>query len=255
MSVLSAITMKFILALFAVLAIIGLGKAHQFPDFGKGPLHEDIQDLFDLIPASQIQEVVLDYMENDPEVQEAVNYLLTSTILQELLEGVEAIPEFINLLNYLQKEGIEIYEVINELNRYLGIKELEPPSRSASGILRTGGISGLFEDIKALFNYEAIIRIYVRKLKTSSAFTGLISQLQSKNFQQLVNKLYDIKAYETLLNGLKSSGVNTQIVSDVQYIVLGVITPNDPDLSHAERAMGDELQHFGILFRKKYLLQ
>lgn len=246
--------MKFTLALISTLAIIGLGKAHQFPDFGKGPLHEDIQDLFDLIPAPQVSEVVLDYMENDPEVQEVLNSLLTTTILQELVEAVEAIPEFINLLNYLEKEGIEMYKIINKLNKLLGIKELPPPPRSTSNILRTGGISGLFEDIKVLFNYEAIIRIYVRKMKTSSAFSGLINQFRSKDFQQLVNKLYDINAYQTILNDLKNRGLNLQIVADVAYIVLGLTTPNDSDLPYAERTVENELQHFGILFKKKYLL-
>lgn len=59
--------MKFTLALFAILAIISLGQAHQAPDFGKGPLHEDIQDILDLIPVEEINNICDEYLK-DPEI-------------------------------------------------------------------------------------------------------------------------------------------------------------------------------------------
>lgn len=248
--------MKFTLALFGVLAISGLSKAaHQFPDFGRGPLHEDIQDLLDLIPVEKVSEIVLDYVDNDSEVQEIVEIILTTDIAQKLVKGIESIPECINLLNYLYKEGIEIYDVLNKLNNLLDIDELVPPPRSAphSSILRTGGLAGLLKDIEAEFNYKTVIRTYVRKAKTSTAFSNLIIQLQSNNFQQLVNKLYTIEAYVSIINGLKNKGADTQIVADVLYILFEITTPNDPD-RHSNRAVENMIEQFGVLFRKGHLL-
>ncbi|CAL1680693.1 unnamed protein product [Lasius platythorax] len=226
--------MNFALALFAVLAIIGLGQTHQFPDFGKGPLHEDIQDILDLVPAKDVNEVFLDYLAEDSEVKAAFEHLVSSTILKDLMVDFEAIPEVINFFNYLHNEGVDIYFLINEVNKALDIKELEPPSHAYStSIERTGGIADLFKDIKILFHYDDYIRIYVRKMKTSSAFVGFVNQLESDNFQQIINKLYDINSFQTILNFLKSREVNTRIVADIMFIILGITVPNEPDYIHS----------------------
>ncbi|XP_072742590.1 protein G12-like [Anoplolepis gracilipes] len=219
--------MKFTLMLLATLATIGLGQAHQVPDFGKGSLHEDFQDILDLIPAEEINNICLDYLE-DPEIIAVIEYILTTTIIEDLMVDFEAIPEVINLFNYLQKEGIDIYFLINEINRALGIKELEPPSIShaySTNKKRTGGIAGIFKDISNVLPFDDFIHIYVQKLKTSPAFVRYINQLKSNNFQQIVNKVYKIESFQIISNGLKVSGVNTQIVEDIMYIVLGITVP------------------------------
>lgn len=218
--------MNFALVLFAVLAIIGFGQAHQFPDFGKGPLHEDLQDILDLVPAEEITNVVYIYLAEDSEVNDAFQKLVSSTILKDLMIDFEAIPEVINFFNYLHKEGIDIYFLINEINKALGIKKLEPPLSHSTMI--TGGIAGLFKDIKILFHYDDYIRIYVRKMKTSSAFVRFVNQLKSDNFQEIINKLYEINSFQIILNFLKSKDVNTRIVADIMYIVLGISVPNEP---------------------------
>lgn len=219
--------MKFTLALFAILVTIGLGQAHQFPDFGKGPLHEDFQDFLDLVPVEKVNDVVQDYFKNDYELRAAIKYLLNTTLIHDFYEEYEAIPEAINLFNYLHKEGIEIYYLINEINKALGIKELEPPIVRANLIKkRTGGIAGYFKDIIKVLPLNDFIHLYAQKLKTSSAYIRYIDQLKSDNYQQLVNKVHKIKSFQIMFNGLKSKGVNTQIVADLVYIVLGITVPN-----------------------------
>lgn len=215
--------------LFAVLAIIGLGQAHQFPDFGSGPLHEDVQDFLDLVPSKEINEIVMDYVAEDPEVKAAFKFLLTTTIVKDLVIGVEAIPEVINLMNYIQKEGVDIYYLVNEVNKAFNIEKLVPPSHSYSTMERIGGLAGLFKDLKKVIPFNKYIRLYVQKMKTSTAFVGFVNQLKSNNFQQLVNKLYQVKPFQIIVNGLKINGVNTQIVPDVMYIVLGITVPNGVD--------------------------
>lgn len=230
--VLIYLQMNFALVLFAVLAIIGFGQAHQFPDFGEGPLHEDIQDILDLVPAEDILNVFFTYLAEDSEVADAFANLISSNILRNLMEDFEAIPEVINLFNYLHKEGVDIYLLINKVNKNLGIKELEPPPSHAYSTMITGGIAGLFKDIKILFHYDDYIRIYVRKMKTSSAFVRFVNQLKSDNFQQIINKVYKINSFQIILNSLKSKEVNTRIVADIMFIVLGITVPDKPDYVH-----------------------
>ncbi|XP_018347258.1 PREDICTED: protein G12-like [Trachymyrmex septentrionalis] len=240
----TAVVMKYISALFAALTIIGLGQAHQFPDFGNGPVHEDFQDFLDLIPYKEIQTIVLDYVLGDSEVQKAVSYLKTSTVLKDLMINLEAIPEVINILNYLQKEGVDAYSLVNKANDALGIDRITPPPRLYSLVIqRTGGIAGLIKDITDVIPIAKIIRTYVQKMKTSSAFVGFVNQLKSDNAQQAVNKVYQIKSLQIILNGLKSSGVNTQVTADVIYIVLGLNVPNDVTV-YQEPTLEDELMDF-----------
>jgi len=93
---------------------------------------------------------------------------------------------------------------------------------------RTGtGLAGLFNDIKKVIPFSKFIRSYVQKMRTSSAFIGFVNQLKSYNFQQLVNKVYQINSFQIIVNGLKSRGVNTQLVADIMYIVLGITVPNN----------------------------
>lgn len=225
--------MKFQLTLIAILAVAGLGQARNFPDFGKGPLHEDIQDILDLVPIDEIKEVVQEYVEKDDEVKSIIEIAESTSIFKNLMEDFEAIPEAIKFINYLHKEGIDIYDGINAINKRLGIKELVPPSvlvrEPYTKPMRTGGLAGLFKDIKVLFNYDDFIRIYVQKSKTSKAFSKFVTQLKSKNFQKLVNKVYEIKSFKLILDTLHDAEVNTRIISDIMYIVLGITTPNYPD--------------------------
>lgn len=221
--------MKFTLTLSAILVIIGLGQAHQFPDFGKGPLHEDFQDFLDLVPAKKINDIVVDYWHNDPETKAAIEYAFTSGLLKDFYTAYEAIPEVIKHFNYLHEEGIYIYSLINDVNKALGIKELEPPSISYTNSTiqkRTGGIAGYYKDLFAALPLNDIIHLYAQKLKTSSAYVRYINELKSDNYQQIVNKVYEIESFKIINNGLKSKGVNIQTFEDIIYIVLGITVPN-----------------------------
>ncbi|XP_029172519.1 LOW QUALITY PROTEIN: uncharacterized protein LOC114941645 [Nylanderia fulva] len=123
-----AAMMKLILALFVSLAIIGLGQSHQFPDFGEGPLHEDFQDFLDLFPAEQVAQVVADYVQNDDEVKHIIDYLANTPLIKNLVIDFEAIDEVRDHIDYLQNHGIFSYDMVNQINRALGIEELVPPT-------------------------------------------------------------------------------------------------------------------------------
>ncbi|XP_011872380.1 PREDICTED: uncharacterized protein LOC105564547 [Vollenhovia emeryi] len=239
--------MKVTSTLLAILAIIGLGQTHQVQNFGSGPLYDDLSDFAKLVPAEKVSAILTEYITEDAEVQEAITYLLTSTILPDLVRDVEAIPEVMNLVNYLHKEGLDVYLVLNEINKALGLKELEPPPRQLYSPIaqRTGGIAGLFKDIGNVLPLDEFIHTYAQKLKTSTAFGGLIGQLKSDNFQQAVNKVYNVKSVQIILNGLKSSGVNTQIAADLLFIVLGITVPNDVSVYVLqERTLDEEFEDF-----------
>jgi len=232
--------MKFTLGLFAILAIIGLGQAHQFPDFGKGPLHEDLQDILDLIPLKKIFRVVVAYVKYDDEVQDFIKELQNPTLVKNLVVEFQAIPEVVKFLEYLHKEGIHVYSIINSINKLLEIKELVPPSsQEYSTMKRFGGLRGLFRAIKWHIDYDVFISIYVDKLKTSTVFVNFVDQLKSDNFQQIVNKVFKIDAFQFIINYLDVKSVNLKIVADITYLVFGIDVPVLPS-----KTLVEELEDF-----------
>ncbi|XP_011168438.2 uncharacterized protein LOC105201870 [Solenopsis invicta] len=245
--------MKFTLGLFAILAVIGLGQAHQFPDFGKGPLHEDLQDILDLVPMEDIIDIVVDYILYDQEVQDFIEELTNpkSTLIKDVIEGCQAIPEVSQFLNYLQKEGINVNHIVNMINKSLNIKKLVPSGFQVYSVKeRTGGLRGLFKDIKKHIDYDVFMSIYVDKLKTSEAFGNFINQLKSDNFQQIVNKVCEIKAVQYIVSRLEASSVNVKIVGDILYIAFGINVPKSPS-----KTVVQELADFVKLIpMEKYLM-
>lgn len=133
--------------LLAILAVISLDQTHQAPDFGEVPLRH-IQNIIDQLP-KRINKICDDL--KDPEVQAAIQYNLS--IIKDLMIDFEVIPEVTKLFNYLQKEGIDIYFLVNEINKALGIKELEPPNSHAYStyVKRTDGIAEFFKDSSEVF--------------------------------------------------------------------------------------------------------
>jgi len=227
--------MKFTLGLFAILAIIGLGQAHQFPDFGEGPLHEDFQDILDKIPLKKIARVVVGYVKYDKEVQDFIKELSNPTLVKNLVVEFQAIPEVIKLFDYLHKEGIHVYSIINSINKALNIKELVPPSsQEYSTMKRFGGLHGLFKAIKWHIDYDVFISIYVDKLKTSTVFANFVDQIKSDNFQQIVNKVFKIESFQFIINYLDVKSVNFKIVADITYLVFGIDVPVLPSKTLVE---------------------
>ncbi|EFN71026.1 Protein G12 [Camponotus floridanus] len=210
--------MKITLALFAILAFIGLGQSHQFPDFGYGPLHEDFQDFLDLVPVKKIVQVAAYYAKHDSEVQAAINFLTTTPTLKNLVIDFESIPEVTEFINGLYGQNIDIYNILNQINRALEINELIPPWVPSP-------IPGLFRDVKRLFNYDAFISVYVDKLKNSTPFVDLVNEIKSENFQVLVNKIFESQSVQIIQNGLKDK-VNLKIVGDIFYLLFGITFPD-----------------------------
>jgi len=59
-----------------------------------------LNDFLALIPLDKVLEIALDYLANDPEVQEAVIYL-QSEEFHKILTTVEALPEFKNVSTFI----------------------------------------------------------------------------------------------------------------------------------------------------------
>ncbi|XP_017753466.1 PREDICTED: uncharacterized protein LOC108546059 [Eufriesea mexicana] len=214
--------MKFSAILFTAFVAFATVNCHYLPNFGKGQLYEDIQYFLDLIPMDQVAEVVLEYAAEDTEFQSLLAYFQTSEF-KTMLTEVEGIQSFHKFTNFLETNGVYIDKVLNKLNNIVGI-----PAYQQFSVIRdqiTGGLKGLFEDVKALVSYDLFIHGYVKKMRESEAFRGFVAELKSQGNQQFVNDLYANQRWLQFRAMLVRNGLDVTLVEDIIYTVLGIEFP------------------------------
>lgn len=214
--------MKFALILLAFVATAS--AKIEIPNFGRGELHEDIQAFLDLMPTDQIFQITLQYFSQDAEFQIMIKYF-QSEGFKQLVQDVEALQEIKILMDYIHNAGIDIYKIINQINTAIGLPPLTPPSY-VIGVQITGGINGYVQDILAILPKQKLQDMYQEKLKTSKAFADFIKQLESENFQQIVNKVYAHPKFQELLTHAKKAGINLLVIKDLLKILWGIQIPS-----------------------------
>ncbi|KAL2722967.1 protein G12-like [Vespula maculifrons] len=208
--------MKFVVAFVAILAT---ASAWKVPNLGRGQLHKDLQEFVDLIPTKELVKIFMQYAKEDAEVKKGLAYMQTDDFKQ-LVQEIEAMPEYINLLNYIYEAGVDVYYLVNRLHDYIHIPRLTPPSFSEYGI--TGGFKGLVEDVKKIIPLDKIKALYHQKLQTSPAFKQLVDRLSSSEFQAIVNKVYGNPRFQYLLSKAKQAGLDVNRVKELLRTILGI---------------------------------
>ncbi|XP_071561457.1 protein G12-like [Temnothorax nylanderi] len=215
--------MKFALVL---LAFVATASARiEIPNFGRGELHKDIQEFLDLMPVEQIFAITVQYYQQDAEFQRMVAYFQTQGFKQLVLE-VEHLPEIKVLMDYIHNAGIDIYQIVNLLNKVLGLPPLTPPSYAYAGTQISGGIRGYVDDILAILPRAQLDALYEKKLRESPAFAEFIRQLESPNFQQIVYKVYANPKFQELLAHAKNAGIDLVAIKDLLYVLWGIKIPS-----------------------------
>ncbi|CAK9829267.1 Protein G12 [Anthophora retusa] len=214
--------MKLLAIAFTALVAFATVESHNLPPFGEGPLYEDIQYFLDMIPMEEVADTVLQYAAKDAEFQELVNYFTTQEF-KSMIQEVENIKEFHDFADYLQTSGVNIYDSLNRLNK---VVNLPPFHQTFAGNKQiTGGVKGLFEDVKKLISYDKFIKGYVYKMRTSDAFRGFVAHLKSDGNQKFVNALYSSNKFLHFRGMIVERGIDIVLIEDIIYTVLGVEFP------------------------------
>ncbi|XP_003705561.2 uncharacterized protein LOC100878003 [Megachile rotundata] len=214
--------MKFPLVALSAAIAFATVNCHYLPAFGEGPLYEDIQYFIDMIPMEKVVDIILQYTIKDAEFQQLLKYM-KSDDFKQLVQELEAIPEFHTFVAYLQNNGVYINDAMNKLNKVIGLPPFQPLLIEKAQI--SGGLTGLFNDVKALVSYDSIIHGYVYKMRTSEAFRGFVAELKSGGNQDFVDTLYKNQRFLSFRHMLVTKGLDLTLVEDVIYIVLGIEFP------------------------------
>lgn len=212
--------MKFALVILVALAVSNPLEAYKVPSIGSGALANELQKFVDLIPLEKINAIISVYKKEDAEFQELLKYLQSSEF-KLLVAEIEGFPEFIDILNYEQRAGLDAYYLVNEVNEYLHLSKLTPPFSRA----KTSGIRGFLDEVEALIPLDKLKNLYQDRLKNSAVFAEFINKLKSPTAQSLLNKLCASKNFNNFLSKAKSHGVHLDVVKKHLKNVLGLNAP------------------------------
>ncbi|KOC67099.1 Protein G12 [Habropoda laboriosa] len=234
--------MKLLAIAFTAMVAFATVESHYLPAFGKGPLYEDIQYFIDMIPMEQVVATVLEYASEDAEFQQLINYFATADF-KSMIQEVEGIKEFHDFADYLETNGVYIYNSLNRLNKVVGIPPFHQTFAGEKQI--TGGVKGMFEDVKKLISYDKFIKGYVYKMRTSDAFRGFVAELKSPGNQKFVDELYRKNKFLHFRGMIADKGIDVTLIEDIIYTVLGVEFPIfDMPFEYYENPLSKDIHDF-----------
>ncbi|XP_076248173.1 protein G12-like [Calliopsis andreniformis] len=214
--------MKFTLAIVAILAVASPLYAFKIPSTGSGELAKELQDILDLVPLDKIIKLIKQYIAEDKEVQ-TVMKVLQSPEVQLYVKDVEAAPEAKKLLNYVQNAGVDIYTIVNIVNKSLGLAPIVPLDLSEYKI--TGGINGLNQDIVDLLPMKQITNVIQTKMIKSKVFADFVRLMISPENLSFIASLRTNTHYVNLLTEATKAGLNQREIENTidVFIVIKVI--------------------------------
>lgn len=201
--------MKFVSAIFVILVAASPLNAYKIPATGSGALAKEFQDFIDLIPLDKIIEVTKTYYAQDKQFRNIIQLMKTEELKQWMLD-IESAPEFKLLINYVQKNGLDIYYLVNEFNKSLKLPPLVSGIKALFGSFDNkiiGGFIGYLIDVAALVPIEKLSDLFTEKNKNSEVFKAFVAEVTSSKYFNFYNNIFEDKHYKNLENEAVSLGV------------------------------------------------
>ncbi|XP_043796210.1 uncharacterized protein LOC122716837 [Apis laboriosa] len=203
--------MKFLLATFIALIANNSSYAFKVPAVGSGALAKDLQDFVDLIPFPDLVNLTKTYTAQDKEFKTAMN-LMKSVELKEWLQFVESNPEFTVLMNFMWRNGLNSYNLVNQLNEKVGIPRIPFIFRkffpNIFNLKITGGINGFIKDAKSIVPIESLKKLYNDKLKTSQVWKSVVDEVTSDKYHGYYYYIFNNLYYRNLEQNATNAGLN-----------------------------------------------
>nr|CAD7411473.1 unnamed protein product [Timema cristinae] len=180
-------------------------------------LNDDFQDFIDIIPIDQIKAIFLDYLNNDAEVQDAMNYL-QSDAFRAIIEKVNAAKETIDFYDYLYKSGVDIYTIINNINDFFGLPHVEPKTRSLPS-KRT--VRELLNKIEEILPIDDLLALFKEKQENSPEFAAFVKKISGPEFHAFVDRMYNSEEFQAMIVKMESYGVDVDKVIKLVQTMMG----------------------------------
>ncbi|KAJ8687924.1 hypothetical protein QAD02_023719 [Eretmocerus hayati] len=205
--------MKVIIAILAVLAASKNTEVHSVP-LELSSLHDDLEDFMKLVPKNEIKDLFYQYLSQDDDFGEAVDYL-TSNEFKSVWNEFFSIKEVQDFVNYLQSTGLDAKGFIERIKHLLGFDDRRMSYFPVYGMPKiSGGLPGFLKDVKALIPVVAVQELYEEKLVNSKDFAAFIDKLKSEEFHQVVNKVVSNPKVQEFVKRARAKGVDFNAIID-----------------------------------------
>lgn len=105
-------------------------RAHPEKPKPKQPnLSEDVNDFIEIIPKSEIKAKIEEYYRNDMDTQQIFEFMHGKEF-QELRRNVLDLADVKDILQYLNRNGMNVKGIIRKIDNRLGISKIRPTSLS-----------------------------------------------------------------------------------------------------------------------------
>lgn len=102
---------------------------HRPIDGKKLDLQSDINDFLELIPIDDVKEKLDEYYRNDFDVQHIYDYVTSKEFL-ELKKHLLDLQDVKEVLQYLNRKGLNVKMLVRKFGHRLGITKMRPPKQT-----------------------------------------------------------------------------------------------------------------------------
>lgn len=202
--------MKFAVAVLLVVAVASPLNAYVVPPAGSGALAREMQDFVDLVPMGEMIELAKVYASEDEQFRTVMSYM-TNVETREWIKFIESHPKFVSLINYVQNSGLDIYHLMNVLNKALNLSPLIQTLRNPmirSNVQITGGVQGFISDMAKLMPLEKVKDMFEDKMEHSKVVKDLIHEILTDQYIDFFISVFNNVHYKRLESMVVAIGVD-----------------------------------------------
>ncbi|XP_047034036.1 uncharacterized protein LOC124640347 [Helicoverpa zea] len=199
-----------------VLALVGLAFSAPQP---RKLFHEHMEDFLDVImeeAGHEIEHLMEHYVEYD-EFFQAFDYMRTNNF-KDLVYEMESLPEFIAVVEFLEKDQIDIHYFIDLLNDMI-----ENVDRKRNARHSTSGrdLSSFIRDCINEFPKDKLSALFDQKMADDEEFRTAIENLQTEEWAAVFDALWESEVFQAEVKTLAENGIDVGVFLDEIIAVFG----------------------------------
>ncbi|CAH0400441.1 unnamed protein product [Chilo suppressalis] len=208
--------MKFLVVLFA-LASVAFSAPQPRKIFHEN--YEDFMDVISKISGDEIAHIMSHYNEYE-EFQTTLTYLSTADF-KNLVYEMESLPEFRDVLDFLEGHSIDINYFIDYFNEVLENPDFDGNRRSARHETSGRDFSSFIRDVTAILPKAELAALYDQKMVEDEDFKAAMEGLQSEEWEQVFDVLWASEVFQVEVKTLADNGVEMDLLLDQLVAVFG----------------------------------
>lgn len=122
-------------------------------------------------------------------------------------------------MNYLQNNGVDVYDFLDKLHLLLGLPPFVP--YSLGKVPNGKGVRGMVDEIEAILPLDKIEALYYEKLETSVDFQNLIKMMSSDDFKNVVTQVRQNPEFQKIIADAKSYGLDVELFAQLLNKIFG----------------------------------